>query len=308
MEAKQVMTVAGLVNIDQLGTVYSHEHLIVQPQIPDKKYIPYTLNDEKASTQEAKLFANAGGKTIIEMTPINYGRDVLAYQRIAKKAGIHVICCTGFHKELFMPDWFQDKKTSEIYDFVFNEIENGIDGTLVRPGVIKLGTSFEMITEQEKRSIEIAAKLHQDTGIMISTHCDKGSMGIEQLELLESYGVEAKNVLLGHIDSRHDIDYAKELCKRGATICIDHVGRSLEDHDAFCVEMITQLIEDGFADQVVLSGDMGKTDYLLAYGGAPGLEYILTELKSELVQYISEEDFWKMLIKNPQRFLSGNNK
>ena len=99
-----------------------------------------------------------------------------------------------------------------------------------------MGTSFENITDQERRAVEIVARLHQDTGIMISTHCDKGTMGIEQLDLLEHYGVSAKDVLLGHIDSKHDIDYAKELCKRGAKICIDHVGRSLSDHDAFCVE------------------------------------------------------------------------
>ena len=170
-----------------------------------------------------------------------------------------------------------------------------------------MGTSFENITDQERRAVEIVARLHHDTGIMISTHCDKGTMGIEQLDLLEHYGVSANDVLLGHIDSKHDIDYAKELCKRGAKICIDHVGRSLSDHDAFCVQLITELIEAGFVDHVVLSGDMGKTDYLLSYGGTPGFGYILTELKKTLLQYISEEDFSKMLIKNPQQFLSGNN-
>lgn len=307
MRGKQIMTVTGPVNANLLGTVYSHEHLIVQPQIPDEKYIAYTLSDENASAKEVQLFANAGGKTIVEMTPINYGRDVLAYQRIAKKTGIYVICCTGFHKELFMPSWFKEKKSSQIYDEVLNEIENGIDKTSIRPGVIKMGTSFENITDQERRAVEIVARLHQDTGIMISTHCDKGTMGIEQLDLLEHYGVSAKDVLLGHIDSKHDIDYAKESCKRGAKICIDHVGRSLSDHDAFCVQLITELIEAGFVDHVVLSGDMGKTDYLLSYGGTPGFGYILTELKKTLLQYISEEDFSKMLIKNPQQFLSGNN-
>ena len=39
MRGKQIMTVTGPVNANLLGTVYSHEHLIVQPQIPDEKYI-----------------------------------------------------------------------------------------------------------------------------------------------------------------------------------------------------------------------------------------------------------------------------
>ena len=75
MRGKQIMTVTGPVNANLLGTVYSHEHLIVQPQIPDEKYIAYTLSDENASAKEVKLFANAGGKTIVEMTPMNCGKN-----------------------------------------------------------------------------------------------------------------------------------------------------------------------------------------------------------------------------------------
>lgn len=306
MGNKQVMTVDGLVDADKLGITYAHEHLIVQPQISEEIYIPYTLKNQKASTEEAKLFSKAGGKTIVEMTPIYYGRDVQAYREIAYEAGIHVVCCTGFHKELFMPPWFKSKTLQELYGFVLNEIENGIDGTSIRPGVIKIGTSFHTITKQEARAIEIAARLHKDTGIPISTHCEKGTAGMKQLDLFEQLGVSPEEVLLCHIDSKHDIHYAKALCARGATICIDHVGRNLDDKDEFCVRMITELVEAGFANRVVLAGDMGKIDYLPSYGGKPGLTYILTELKDTLMKYISEQDFWQMLIENPQRFLSGD--
>lgn len=79
--------------------------------------------------------------------------------------------------------------------------------------------------------------------------------------------------------------------QRGAKICIDHVGRSLSDHDAFCVQLITELIEAGFVDHVVLSGDMGKTDYLLSYGGTPGFGYILTELKKPYFNIFQKKIF-----------------
>ena len=130
------------------------------------------------------------------MTPINYGRNVKAYQRIAQATGVHVICCTGFHKQLFMPPWFGDKTDGELYDILMNEVTNGLDGTEIHPGVIKLGTSFEEVTAAEKRSIEAVARVHRDTGIPISTHCDKGTMGMDQLRLLEKHGVDPKNVLL----------------------------------------------------------------------------------------------------------------
>ena len=157
MRGKQIMTVTGPVNANLLGTVYSHEHLIVQPQIPDEKYIAYTLSDENASAKEVQLFANAGGKTIVEMTPINYGRDVLAYQRIAEKTGIYVICCTGFHKELFMPSWFKEKKSSQIYDEVLNEVVSKMK-TLGKPFVIVLNTAYPKKEETIQMVEEMSLK------------------------------------------------------------------------------------------------------------------------------------------------------
>ena len=190
------VTVCGPLNVNKLGVTYVHEHLMVKPQLPDEYYIPYTLDDEAASTEETRGFSAAGGETLVEMTPINYGRNVKAYQRIAQATGVHVICCTGFHKQLFMPPWFGDKTDGELYDILMNEVTNGLDDTEIHPGVIKLGTSFEEVTAAEKRSIEAVARVHRDTGIPISTHCDKGTMGMDQLRLLEKHGVDPKNVLL----------------------------------------------------------------------------------------------------------------
>ena len=105
-------------------------------------------------------------------------------------------------------------------------------------------------------------------------------------------------MLLRHIDSKMDTDYAIRLCREGATICLDHVGRELQDRDSYRVRMITALVEAGCVAHVTLAGDMGKKNYLPAYGGKPGFTYILTDLKAELLPYIGEENFHKMLVEN----------
>lgn len=299
------MTVTGPVDGQELGVTYVHEHLMVKPQLDAPAYIPYTLQDEEASAAETRSFLDAGGRTLVEMTPLHYGRDPAAYRRIAEKTGAHILCCTGFHKELFMPPWFDEKSDAELYDLLMGEITDGLDGTGVRPGVLKLGTSYDQITPREARSLAIAARVHRDTGIPLSTHCDKGTMGMEQLQALERCGVDPSEVLLCHIDSRRDTDYAKALCQTGATICIDHVGRELADTDAFRVEMITDLVEAGYADRVTLAGDMGKTDYLPAYGGKPGFAYILTQLYDALLPRIGEAALHTLLVDNPRRIFAG---
>lgn len=300
-----MVTVTGPIRPEQMGTTYVHEHLMVQPQLEDDTYIPYTLQNEAASQDEVRSFAAAGGNTLVEMTPIHYGRDPAAYWRISQKTGVHVICCTGFHKELFMPPWFGEKTDLQLYDILMDEIENGLDGTGVRPGVIKLGTSFQEITALETRAIQAAARVHLETGIPISTHCDRGTMGVEQILALEKLGVDPGHVLLCHIDSAKDIEYAIRLCRMGAFICIDHVGRELADKDAFRVRMILELLDAGCLERVTLAGDMGKRSYLPAYGGAPGLAYILTSLKSALVSKIGEAAFRTMLVDNPRRIFGG---
>ncbi|MBS6954048.1 MAG: phosphotriesterase-related protein [Enterocloster asparagiformis] len=304
MEQSYAMTVRGPVRGNELGTTYVHEHLLVRPQSDDPKYRDYTLDDREKSARESEAFRRAGGRTLVEMTPIHYGRDVRGYQAISRAAGIHVICTTGFHKEEFMPPWFGERSEEELFEIVRREALEGIDGTGIRPGVVKCGTSYGTITELEEKSIRVAARANRELGIPISTHCDKGTMGLEQAELLKSLGVDLSRVLLCHIDSRMDVAYAMSLCSLGVNICIDHVGRELADRDRFRVEMIAQLVRAGFAGQVTLAGDMGKTSYLPAYGGKPGFAYILTDLKEELLKHISEADFRRLTVENSARIFA----
>ena len=69
--------------------------------------------------------------------------------------------------------------------------------------------------------------------------------------------------------------------------------------------MITDLVEAGYADRVTLAGDMGKTDYLPAYGGKPGFAYILTRLYDALLPRIGETALHTILVDNPRRIFAG---
>lgn len=300
----KIITVKGSVEKESMGITYVHEHLIVKPNSEDKKYSDYTLNDIDKMKSEVNDFKKLGGNTIVEMTPINYGRDVLAYKKIAEENNINVICCTGFHKEEFIPSWVNIKSDEYIFNFLISEIRDGIDDNNIRPGVIKIGTSYNNITNNEKRIINIVSKVQKETGLPISTHCDKGTMGLEQTEILLKNGVNPDKIILGHIDSKMDIEYAKVLCSLGVNICIDHVGRDLDDNDDFRVKMIQYLVNQGYADKVVLSGDMGKKSYLKCYNGKPGFEYILKTFRTNLLKYVNSNAIEKIMIENPKRIFT----
>lgn len=299
-----INTVKGKIKASELGITYIHDHLYVIPNaLP--KYYDYTFDDIDKSTAEAIDFKNHGGKTIVDLTPINYGRNPLALKKISEGANINVCFVTGFHKEEFMPKWLDDLTDKEIYNLLVNEINNGVSSQHLLPVAMKAGTSFKTITKNEKRVLAIEGKVQHDTKIPMITHCDKGTMGLEQLQILKENGANLKHVCLSHVDLQKNVYYIEEICNTGASVSFDHIGRELNNHDHDRIKMLEQLVKDGYENHICLAGDMGRKKYFLSYNGKPGLRYIITDLKQELIPRIGKECFDKMVIDNPRRILSN---
>lgn len=299
-----VNTVLGPVSPGQLGVTYIHEHLYVKPnELPS--FYAYTLDNVEKSIEEAKRFAAAGGKTMVEMSPLNFGRNTEVLRTISEEAGINIVCITGFHKQAHLPTWFFELSDEEVSHVVIDEIEDGIGYSHVLPGAIKVGTSFNAVTEAERRAIRLCGAIARDFDLPVITHCDKGTMGLEQIELLGQAGVPAERICLSHVDLPMDVEYLKRICATGARVSFDHVGRDLDVRDAPRIEMLAELVASGYGDHVCLAGDMGKKDYFRSYGGKPGLDYILTDLRDHLLERISEHDFEKMVVDNPRFVLAG---
>lgn len=298
-----VNTVLGTIETSKLGKTLIHEHLYVAPDELHRNYA-YTLDVLQKSVEEARLFGLAGGETIVELTPLGYGRNTEALREISRRSGVNIICVTGFHKDLWLPRWFDQLTDNEIEAELRREIVDGIGYSGVHPGAAKLGTSFGEVTSREHRAFSIVAPLAREYHLPIITHCDKGTMGHEQLDLLEKYSFDAEHVCLSHTDLTMDFGYIRSLCERGAYLSFDHVGRDLEGHDHERVEMIANLVEAGCGDKICLAGDMGKKDYFVSYGGRPGLAYILTALRSYLLEGISEAEYTKMIVDNPRHVLA----
>ena len=299
-----VNTVLGPVSADALGATYIHEHLYVKPcELPE--FYPYTLDNVEKSVEEAKAFKAAGGVTMVEMSPLNFGRNTEALRTISEQSGVNIVCITGFHKQAHIPQWFYELDDAAVSHVVIDEIEDGIGWSHVLPGAIKVGSSLDVITEAERRAIALCGVIAADFDLPVITHCDKGTMALEQIELLGVAGVGPQRICLSHVDLTLDVEYLKRICDTGAFISFDHVGRDLEGHDHERVEMLAELVRCGFGDKVCLAGDMGKKDYFASYGGKPGLDYILTMFKEWACERISEDDFMRMVVDNPRHVLVG---
>jgi phosphotriesterase-related protein len=121
---------------------------------------------------------------------------------------------------------------------------------------------------------EAAASAHRRTGAPILTHCEAGTGALEQLRLLVDAGVAPERIVLSHVDKVVDRGYHRELVSNGAFVEYDGSFR-WGDRPNGTLQLLEWMAEDRFIGQVLLGMDAARQGYYAAYGGSPGLAWLL---------------------------------
>ena len=300
-----IRTVRGDIDPSDLGACHSHEHVLCVPP-PDVTDRDLELDSELAALQELTWFKQAGGCALVDMTPADYGRNAPGLKRVSAATGIHIIATTGLHNEKYSGRIVKSKSIDELAERFARDVMEGVDGTDIKAGVIKAASSLNTITAHEEKVFRAAARAHHMTGAAISTHTEVGTLGLEQIQLLISEGVEPERIIIGHVDRKLEWDYHLTLWKTGVTLSYDQISKEKYAPDSQRVEFILRAMKAGFGKQIVLGGDLARKSYWPSYGtgGGPGLTYILWRfipwLRSE---GLSEEALQDLLVHNPARML-----
>ena len=303
-----VRTVLGDVPPDRLGATYCHEHLITRPG----PHVHGTgddlrLDDEERALEELRRFAAAGGGALVEVTTAEFGRDAAALARLAVASDVAIVATTGHVSDEYRQGVLDLDETSEVEltaEFV-HELVDGIGATGVRAGVIKVGTSLDGATRTERTVIRAAAKAQRETGAPITTHTTAGTAAQEQLRLLEAGGASLEHVCIGHLDRRLVFDEHLGLARAGVFLGYDCISKEQYAPDDLRVAFVVRLVEAGFEDRILLSGDLARRSYLASWGGAPGYTYILERFLPLLHERgLSAVQTRALVVDNPARFLT----
>jgi predicted metal-dependent phosphotriesterase family hydrolase len=84
-----------------------------------------------------------------------------------------------------MTAFVRQASIQQLTEVFTKELTEGIEGSGVRAGIIKVGSSMRRITDTEEKLIRAAARAHRRTGAPITTHATVGTMGREQVQILE---------------------------------------------------------------------------------------------------------------------------
>jgi phosphotriesterase-related protein len=253
--------VTGDVPASSLGRALVHEHLMVDwGEMVGRPKIPFDY-DAMVERLVGKLdaLAAAGFGALADCTPYGCGRYVDVFRDVARRSPIKIIASTGFFTETWCPmhPLARVMDVDMLEDLFVREITEGMGGTTIRAGRLKLATSEGRITPKEEQILRAGARAHRRTGCPIITHTTNG-LGLEQLDLFESEGLSPEEVIIGHIGFEPDpLDYSERLFRRGANVSFDRIGHTAFFPDEHWIRLVDNAVRKGYLRQVLLSHDAG---------------------------------------------------
>ncbi|SHI23949.1 phosphotriesterase-related protein [Sporobacter termitidis DSM 10068] len=321
---RKLTTVLGPVDGEDIGKTLVHEHFAFgfPGFAADGTLGGYDFDAVvKTGVQAAERARRHGVRTIVDATCNDCGRDPLLLRRIAEETGMNIVASTGYYYEgQGSPAYFKFRASigdavSEIYEMMVAELTDGIGKTGVKAGVIKIGSSKDSITDYEQLLFRAAARAQKETGAVIMTHTEAGTMGPEQADLLLSEGADPSRVIIGHMCGNTDIRYAVDVLKRGVYIALDRFGLEAEvfgtPKDADREALAIALIARGHINRLLFSHDTVNVNLGRPVKWPPSMqkamedanigrifEVIIPDLKR---MGISDEQLDTILVKNPAK-------
>jgi phosphotriesterase-related protein len=300
-----IQTVLGPIDPSNAGFTYAHEHILTRPPLWRMREDPdYVLDSIPKILIELELFYQTGGRTLVDATAIDYGRDARDLLLVAAKTPVHIVAITGFNRGDYADDVLAEMSVEEITDLCVKDIQEGMDDTDARAGIVKTGTSYGFIRPIEERYTRAAGRTHKKTGCPIITHTTLGTMAHEQLDILEQEGADLRKVGIAHLDQNLDFGYLESIADRGASVMFDGPSKMKYATDEQRILMLNRLLDTGHGERIMISGDMGRRSYLKGYGGGPGFEYIIKKFIPRLKTYGWDDDLVKQVfVTNPSQWL-----
>jgi phosphotriesterase-related protein len=313
-----VETVNGPVELDELGLTLIHEHFRATDEAGRFQF-PH-LYDEQAEWDAAISDANAvkghGVRTVVEPSAMFLHRDAAFAKRVADEAGLHVILATGIYTYDHLPQFLLNRDEDALAAIFVHELENGIQGTGIKPGFIKCAADQPGLTPNVEKIHRAAARASKQSGRPIMAHSHPASgTGLEQMRIFAEEGVDPAKIQIAHTGDTDNLDYIERLLDTGCWIGMDRYGLDLYLPTERRNATVLALLERGGADRMFLSQDYCSTidwfprevqEYLRA-NEVPDwsmtflFEQVIPELKE---RGMTEEQLDQMMVENPKRWLA----
>jgi len=305
--AARTMTVRGWIDSSDMGQTLPHEHALANFQ-PYAEWVQRPITYDRDEVVDVVLprlrrLRDLGCRTFVDATATHLGRDPVLLRRLSEESGLHVLTVTGNYaafENRFLPPHVYSLSAEALAGRWIREWTDGIDGTGVRPGFIKLGFNGKALSEVERKLIHAGALTHRRTGLTIGAHTGPAVAALEQLAVLEREGVHPSAWIWIHAQNEPDSAQHIAAARRGAWVEFDGIDpKSLEQH----VGLVTRMRDAGLLDNVLISQDAGWYNVGQPRGGTSrSYEVVFTEFLPALrARGFSAAEIDTLLVRNPAR-------
>lgn len=310
-EASEKAWVNAPVTMDRLGGItsrWSHNKATGQ------------IHDVEVAIDEALKYRYAGGVSLVDATSMGIGRDPKALARISRATGLNIIMGGSYYVPLSHPKDMDTRTEEQLTEKIVRDVTEGVGDSGVKSGLIGEVGNFHPLTENERKVLRASANAQVETGAPIMIHPgvnDYSPHGI--IEILAESGANPRKVIMAHLGMViKDKGAMKALADSGCFLEFDHLGMYEDSNikymgkyvdknttnDVQQMDQIGFLVENGFADQVLISHDANFRHQLTKYGGK-GIAHILDNVVPRLRKRGFDQGLIdKILIENPKRALT----
>jgi phosphotriesterase-related protein len=301
----RILTVSGPVEASAVGPALVHEHVLVDFVGAERVSRSRYDVDEVVRTVVPRLLAlrAAGCRTLFEATPAYLGRDPLLLRRLAGASGLRLVTNTGYYGaagDRYVPAHAWRESASELAARWTAEFHDGIEGTGIRPGFIKIGVDEGSLSAIDRKLVEAAALCHLRTGLTIAVHTGDGEAALDTLATLRRRGVAPEAWVWVHAQNTPDRPTQDWAARVGGRVELDGVSPDgLEAHARAVLDMARR----GLLGHVLVSQDAGWYHVGEAGGGTWRPYTFLFErfVPALRAKGLTEDAIRTLLVVNPAR-------
>ena len=332
-------TVNGPIKKSELGFTLMHEHIFCDLREPEKRNnllndhaeitiknrfeVDYyenknqqnlILNEYEKATEELKIYKEFGGNTIVELSTIGINPEPIKLSKISQETGVNIILGTGCYTEDYLDEQTLNFSIEDLRMLMSQHLQDGFDGNNIRAGLIgELGCSWNL-KETEKKSLHAALEIQDETGVTVSIHPGRHKDSPQEIiKFLEKFKVNPSKIIICHVDrTLTNLEDILFILNKGYVLEWDFFGIETSNYwfgkfdlptDYMRLDLIFDLLQKGFDNQITISHDICTRTRLNCYGGH-GYSHINKHVVPLMLERgWSEKNIEQLLVTNPANML-----
>jgi len=246
-------TVLGEIPESGLGVILPHEHICCYFEYFYQMLGSDYLDKEKLINKSVEHLRHMKDKynvsTLVDCTPVNIGRDIDILKKVSAKAGVNIICSSGFY--------YTDE--AMLYDISEEYVADSVlkDIYTTNAGIIKFAVEDGEMNVLSQKLLSALCTAQKNSGLSLVIHTNgRNKNGRAVIDSVLEKGVSPNTVTIGHLSDSNDLDYVIEILKNGCYAGFDRIYKSADTNYYYKkAKDIYTLCERGFTDKILLSHD-----------------------------------------------------